>query len=67
MPLIQTNLILSCPVTIIIIIKGGVKVKVKVTLEEATKAQRGSICTDVFSLTSALERVGGQHHTPASL
>ena len=42
--------------------------KVKVTLEQVTKAQkesRGYSCT--LSLTSALDGVGGQRHTPAAL
>jgi hypothetical protein len=45
-----------------------VKVKVKVTLEQATKAQRGSRRgTTTLSLTSALDVVGGQRHASAAL
>jgi len=42
------------------------KVKIKVTLEQATKAQRGSRgrYSSTFSLTSALDGVGGQRHAP---
>jgi len=44
------------------------KVKVKFSLEQATKAQRGSRgISFTFSLTSALDAVGGQRHAPASL
>jgi hypothetical protein len=45
-----------------------VQVKVKFTLEQATKAHRGDWrygCT--LSLTSALDGVGGQRHIPATL
>ena len=38
-------------------------VQAKVTLEQATKVQRGY----ALSLTSALDRVGGQRHAPAAL
>jgi len=43
------------------------KVKVKVTLEHATKAQRVSRDISTLSLTSALDGVGGQRHAPAAL
>ena len=42
-----------------------VKVKVQFTLEQATKAQKGSSST--LSLTSALGGVGGHRHAPAAL
>jgi len=42
---------------------GICDVKVKVALEKAIKAQRGS----TLSLTSALNGVGGQRHVPAAL
>jgi len=43
-------------------------VKVKFTQEQSTKAQRGSRGRALlFSLTSALEGVGGQRHAPAAL
>jgi hypothetical protein len=43
--------------------------KVKFTLEQTTKTQRGSryIYSSTLSLTSALEGVGGQRHVPAAL
>jgi len=41
------------------------KVIVKFTLEQSTKAQRGSGST--LSLTSALDWLGGQRHAPAAL
>jgi len=44
--------------------KNEVKVKVKVTLEQATKAQRGNRGMTTLSLTSAL---GGHSHSPAAL
>jgi hypothetical protein len=45
-----------------------IKVKVKFTLEQATKALRGSRGIPVlFLLTSALDGVGGQSHAPAAL
>jgi hypothetical protein len=40
--------------------------KVKFTLEQATKAQRGSR-GKALSLISALDGVGGQRHAPAAL
>ena len=44
------------------------KVKVKVILEQATKAQRESRgITNTLSLTSALDGVGGLRHAPAAL
>jgi len=44
------------------------KGKVKVTLEQVTKDQRGSKgITNTFSLTSALDVVGGERHGPATL
>ena len=46
-------------------LKYRVKVKVKVTLEEAMEVQKGSRCT--LSLTSALDGVGGYRHAPATL
>jgi len=39
--------------------------KVKFTLEQDTKAQRGY--TSTLSLTSALDGVGGRRHAPAAL
>jgi len=43
-------------------------VKVKFILEEATKAQRGNRgLALLFSLTSALDEVGGQHNDLAAL
>jgi hypothetical protein len=46
----------------------GIDVKTKFTLEKATKAQRRSrVITLLFFLTSALDGVGGQHHSPAAL
>ena len=42
----------------------SVKLKVKFTLEQATKVQRYS---STLSLTSALDVVGGQRHAPAAL
>ena len=49
-----------------------VKVKVKFTLEQATKAQRWSrsialIFLSTLSLTSTLDGVGGQRHDPVTL
>jgi hypothetical protein len=44
-----------------------VKVKVKVTLEQAMKAQRGSRGSAFLSLTSSLDGVGCQRHVPAAL
>ena len=44
-------------------VKVKVKVKVKFTLDQSTKAQRWSI----LSLTSALDKVGGQSHALAAL
>jgi hypothetical protein len=43
------------------------KVNVKVTLDQAMKAQRGSRDIALLSLTSALNWVGGQRHAPAAL
>ena len=45
-----------------------VQIKVKFTLEQATNAHRGSrgIAT-LFTLTSALDGMGGQRHAPAAL
>jgi hypothetical protein len=44
-----------------------VKLKVNFTLEQATKSQRGKkMYRSTLSLTSALERVGGQRHAPAT-
>jgi hypothetical protein len=53
----------------IVFILIKVKVEVKFTLEEATKARRGSrgIALRAHSLTSALYGVGGQRHAPAAL
>ena len=49
-------------------IKPNCKVKVKFTLEQDTKAQRGSRdISSTLSLTSALDVVGGQRHVPAAL
>ena len=47
--------------------KSQSKVKVKITLERATKAQIGSRGITTLSLTSALDGVGGQSHAPAVL
>jgi hypothetical protein len=41
------------------------EVKVKFTLEQAKKAQRGSRCC-TLSLTLTLDGVGGQRHVPSS-
>ena len=46
---------------------GTMKVKVKFTLEQVTKAQRGSRGITTLSLTSALDGVDGQRHVPAAL
>jgi hypothetical protein len=43
-----------------------VQVKVKFTLEQATKAHRGSRGITTLSLTSALDEVGDQGHAPAA-
>jgi len=51
----------------ILSVKGTQSVtKVKVTLEQATKAQRGSSYSSTPSLTSALDGVGGKRHAPAA-
>ena len=42
-----------------------VKVKIKFTLEQTTKAQRGSY-NPTLSLTLALDVMGGQRHTPVA-
>jgi hypothetical protein len=45
-----------------------VKVKVKFTLEQATKAQRGEYrYSSTLSLTSKLDGVGGQSQAPSTL
>ena len=45
-----------------------IQVKVKVTLEQAMKAQRGKQrYSSTLSLTSALEGMSGQRHAPATL
>jgi len=44
-----------------------IKVKVKFTLEQATKAQRVSRGISTLSLTSVLDGVGGQRLAPAAL
>ena len=41
--------------------------KVKFTLEQATKTQRGSKGSSTFYLTSGLEGLGSQSHAPAAL
>ena len=46
-------------------VKG--KVMVKFTLAQAKKARGGVAASSTLSLTSALEGVGGQRHTPAAL
>jgi hypothetical protein len=43
------------------------KVKVKITIEQAAKAQMGSRYSSTLSLTSALNGVGGQRHALAAL
>ena len=43
------------------------KVKVKVTVEQVTKAQRGSRDISTLSLNSALDGVGCQRHASAAL
>ena len=43
------------------------KVKIKITSEQATEAQRGSTGSSFLSLTWALDEVDGQHHSPAAL
>jgi hypothetical protein len=47
----------------------SVKLKVKVTLEQATKAPRGSRCLAILYLQTRrfLMGVGDQHHAPAAL
>jgi hypothetical protein len=40
---------------------------IKITLEQATKVQRGSKGISTLSLTSALEGVDGQRHAPTAL
>jgi hypothetical protein len=42
-------------------------IKLKFTLEQATKAQRGEKCIFTLSLTSALDGVGGQRHALVAL
>jgi len=44
-----------------------VKVKVKFTLEQATKAQKGSRYISTLPSTSVLDWVVGQRHVPAAL
>jgi hypothetical protein len=44
-----------------------VKVKVKFTLHQARKAQRGSRCIALLSLTSVLDGLGSQRHASAAL
>ena len=41
--------------------------KVKLTLEQATKAQVCGVDVQLYSLTSALKGVGSQRHAPAAL
>ena len=43
------------------------KGKVKFILEQATKAKRGSRYISTLSFASALDRVGGQSHSPVAL
>jgi hypothetical protein len=43
-----------------------VKVKIKFTLEQATKAKRGSY-NPTLSVTTALDGVGGQRRAPVAL
>ena len=44
-----------------------VKVKIKFTLEQATKAQRGGFIAVLFLQPRRQMGVGGQHHAPAAL
>jgi hypothetical protein len=44
-----------------------VKVKIKFTLEQATKAQRGSSYSSTYSLTSALDGGGWSTASPGTL
>ena len=44
-----------------------IKVKVKFTLEQAAKANRGSRGIALLSLTMVLDGVGGQAHEPTAL
>jgi hypothetical protein len=67
----RTSIALKCPFLFYLYCYSAyftslysIKVKVKVTTEEATKAQR---CSSTLSLTSALDGVGGQRHAPAAL
>jgi hypothetical protein len=48
-------------------VRKGINVKVTFTLQWAMKAQRGSRVIITLSLTSALDRVGGQRHAQAAL
>jgi hypothetical protein len=43
------------------------KVKVKFSLEQAANSQRGRSYRTTLPLTSAVDGVGGQHHSPAAL
>ena len=46
----------------------SVNVKVKFTLQQATKSQRGVLrYSSTLSLTSALDGADGQRHAPAAL
>jgi hypothetical protein len=46
----------------------GYSKKIKFTLEQATKTQRGDLrYSSTLSLTLALDGVGGQRHAPAAL
>jgi hypothetical protein len=45
----------------------GLYLRVKFTLEDATKAQNRSRCITIISLTSALDGVVGQRHAPSTL
>ena len=48
--------------------KNQLKAQVKLTLEQATKAQRGSTCVALLFLWPRREmRLGGQRHAPAAL
>ena len=61
----MTMMMMIIIIIIIIIIKA--KVKLKFTSEQDTKAERGSRDIDLICLTSGLDGVGDERHTPAAL
>jgi hypothetical protein len=48
-------------------LRGYFYCKVIFTLEQPVGARRGLRCSSTFSLTLALDEVGGQHHTRTAL